>query len=216
MEPQTQLLADQISSAARLPSDVATFLAEYLISGDYRGGVLHVGVGEYGFSTWVYAVIFEVNGRWYIVSGVRLADGRWRLLDAANGQTAQTLRSTFHFERRCDHFTEITPDYTPEAAPVVDLAPDDSEPGHIYILQFDRALGSEKHRAEFYGGWSRYLPQRLQHHAAGRGAAITRYAVRHGIGFKLVFSAPGTPADEKAMKAVKSYRQFLVSRGVAI
>src|SRR5688572_3178599 len=116
-------LASQIAAAARLPLDAAEFLADYLVSTTYAGGELHVGLGEFGYTT-IYGVIYPRDGRWFIISGMRMADGRFDVIDAANGQSAQTLRGCFHFERRCDYFDTFTPEFIPDLPPVVPALPE--------------------------------------------------------------------------------------------
>lgn len=81
---------------------------------------------------------------------------------------------------------------------------------------FNQPIGGDKHRASFYGGWTRNFAGRMHYHERGRGSALTRYAVRHGIKWMVVYHAPGTTTDEKAMKSYRNYRKFLRSRGINI
>lgn len=211
----TTFLAEQIQAAGYVPSDAAQFLAEYAISGDYSGGQVYVGTGEAGYENWLYAIVYPVLDHWYMVAGCRQADGRFKLVDAASGSEAKSLTWSFCFQHRCDCFYEFTPDYTPEAAPVLALVPDEDEPGFVYILRLEVPLGSDRHSARFYTGWARNLDGRIYHHAQGRGAAFTRAAVERGIGFTLVWSMPGTRADERRIKNRKNARRFLQAQGVA-
>ena len=74
--------------------------------------------------------------------------------------------------------------------------------GVIYLLHFDRPVGTGRGPVQHYLGWARCLGARLHRHQKGwRGAAaLTRSAKRQGIGFRLVAVWPGTRDDERAMK----------------
>ncbi len=78
--------------------------------------------------------------------------------------------------------------------------------GLIYILRFDRPLGGQHHQAQHYIGYCKAgrLDQRLQQHATGQGAAITRALVERGIGFELVASFPGNRQLERRLKNQKN------------
>jgi predicted GIY-YIG superfamily endonuclease len=79
----------------------------------------------------------------------------------------------------------------------------------IYILEFEKPIGSDNPRgqARYYIGYcedSRYV-DRMFEHSTGYGAAITRWAVNHGIGFKTVVTVEGgTRRMERAMKNYKN------------
>lgn len=76
----------------------------------------------------------------------------------------------------------------------------------IYILEFDQPLGTARHCARFYLGYcdDDRLPDRLAEHHAGRGAAMTRFAVLNGIGFKVVATLPGDRRVERLLKRRKN------------
>jgi predicted GIY-YIG superfamily endonuclease len=68
--------------------------------------------------------------------------------------------------------------------------------GIVYLLHFDRPYAHAAH----YTGWTADLHQRLNEHAAGRGArplAVTKTA---GIGWRLARTWPGTRHTERALK----------------
>jgi hypothetical protein len=72
-----------------------------------------------------------------------------------------------------------------------------------YILCFSAPLGNERHQASHYLGWApdRRLRERIAQHLAGQGAAITRYAVAHGITLTVSRVWPGeTRTDERRHK----------------
>lgn len=77
------------------------------------------------------------------------------------------------------------------------------EVGWVYTLHFDKRIGLDgRNGALHYVGWARNLQARLANHAAanGRGAALTDWAVSHGIGWTLADTRPGTRADERRLK----------------
>lgn len=91
----------------------------------------------------------------------------------------------------------------------------------VYIIQFERAIGSSnpRGRAQYYVGFcdDNRLTDRLKEHASGRGAAITRYLAQNNITFDLVALIPGAGRDmEKRIKAYKNTRRVLglIQRGV--
>lgn len=93
------------------------------------------------------------------------------------------------------------------------------ECGVVYVLKFSSPLGNPDNpraQARFYVGWARELEARLWHHTHGRGAAITRAAVKAGITFEVVFVMPGTRNDERAIKNRKGTRRWLIQQGVAV
>lgn len=87
--------------------------------------------------------------------------------------------------------------------------------GTVYIIRLDKPL-SEKHTSQFYVGWTRKFDRRMAHHSAGTGAKFLAAAAKRGIGWKVVWQKPGTPADEQRIKRWKSTRKFLKSQGVEV
>lgn len=81
----------------------------------------------------------------------------------------------------------------------------------IYLLKFGVPLGSEKHKAQFYLGYckSGTVPQRVERHRAGQGAAITRAAFARGIDIQLVGSIPGNRKLERKLKNRKSHARLV-------
>lgn len=88
--------------------------------------------------------------------------------------------------------------------------------GTVYVLKLDAPLGNGRHKAIFYIGWTRHFEKRMAHHRNGTGAKFTAAAVQRGIGFSVVFTMPGTPADEKRLKRQKGIRRWLRRQGVAV
>jgi predicted GIY-YIG superfamily endonuclease len=68
--------------------------------------------------------------------------------------------------------------------------------GVIYLLHFDRPYKHAKH----YTGWTEDLLDRLDRHAAGRGARLVEVIWQAGIGFTLVRLCEGTRRRERAIK----------------
>ena len=81
----------------------------------------------------------------------------------------------------------------------------------VYILEFDRPLGTAKHQARFYIGSCRddLLDSRMEAHRTGAGAAITRAAALRGIGFKVVATLPGGRQEERKLKSQKNARRIV-------
>lgn len=74
----------------------------------------------------------------------------------------------------------------------------------VYILRFDRPLGSARHKAQYYCGFcvNRWgLERRVRQHQTGQGAAITRAAAAAGIPMELVYWQFGTRQLERKIKA---------------
>ena len=76
----------------------------------------------------------------------------------------------------------------------------------IYILEFDRPLGTDKHEARYYIGYCEdgQLERRLKQHRAGTGAAITRAAAERGIVMTPIFVFAGDRSDERRLKREKN------------
>lgn len=84
----------------------------------------------------------------------------------------------------------------------------------IYLLKFQRPIGGHHPcgKAEFYLGYcdDGRLDDRIAEHRAGRGAAITRWLVRNGVGFDLVAVIPeGDRSLERRLKSYKKHRYVL-------
>lgn len=82
----------------------------------------------------------------------------------------------------------------------------------IYILKLDSPLGTHKHYAQWYVGWTQdefTLPKRMECHRAGKGAAFTRAAVERGIAFEVVLTLPGDKTEERRIKNLKNTRKFV-------
>lgn len=78
--------------------------------------------------------------------------------------------------------------------------------GTVYIIEFGIPLGSARHQARYYIGWCEAgrLEQRFREHLMGHGAAITRACAAQGIPMRVIYSTPGTRADERRLKNRKN------------
>lgn len=77
----------------------------------------------------------------------------------------------------------------------------------IYILKFDKPLGSDKHSARYYIGFCEddaCFNRRMKAHKRGQGAAITRAAVKRGIGWRVVATMEGDRSLERRLKNMKN------------
>lgn len=89
--------------------------------------------------------------------------------------------------------------------------------GLVYFIEFDPPLGTSKHQARFYIGWTKSaatLDSRLDDHALGLGAAITRAAMQRGVHMRCIFTIPGTKTDERRYKNRKNTLKLLKQWGV--
>ena len=68
--------------------------------------------------------------------------------------------------------------------------------GVIYMLCFTQPYRHARH----YVGWTEDLFDRLDRHAAGRGARLVEVITQAGIGFTLVRICEGTRRRERAIK----------------
>jgi predicted GIY-YIG superfamily endonuclease len=68
--------------------------------------------------------------------------------------------------------------------------------GVIYMLCFTQPYRHARH----YVGWTEDLLDRLDRHAAGRGARLVEVITQAGIGFTLVRVCEGTRRRERAIK----------------
>ena len=82
----------------------------------------------------------------------------------------------------------------------------DGKVGTVYLLHFDRPVGTARGPVQHYLGWAYDLEGRIQRHRRGlsNSAALCRSAQRQGIGFRVVRTWPGlTRDDERAMKRAR-------------
>lgn len=81
----------------------------------------------------------------------------------------------------------------------------------VYLLRFTEPLGTERHQARYYLGYTlrRNVEDRLQEHRYGEGAAITRAAVSrvapHVEPFTLVWCIRGDRWAERILKNRKRH-----------
>jgi predicted GIY-YIG superfamily endonuclease len=72
--------------------------------------------------------------------------------------------------------------------------------GVLYLLHFHDRLGTERHPAQHYLGFTPDLESRIEKHRAGQGARITQVLRERGIGFDVVAVWPGNRQIENALK----------------
>lgn len=81
----------------------------------------------------------------------------------------------------------------------------------VYFLQFAEPIGTAKHKAQFYIGWTsdRNLDRRIEDHKAGRGSAITKAVVALGIQIEHVLTLPGGRTEERRLKNQKNTKRIV-------
>ena len=79
--------------------------------------------------------------------------------------------------------------------------------GRVYVLHFKDRIGSEKHSAAHYIGWTnRTVPERVEDHKAGHGARLTQVANEKGIEYYAVQDWPGNRDIENQLKLASAKR----------
>jgi hypothetical protein len=84
----------------------------------------------------------------------------------------------------------------------------------VYLIQLDKPLVAEGHKAQFYLGYcdEDRLLQRLAEHWARRGSKMLAAAVQKGIHFDIVrFWPGGTRKLERQYKRRKCHRRLLTA-----
>lgn len=89
----------------------------------------------------------------------------------------------------------------------------------VYILRFERPIGTDKHSCQHYVGFVDdsngtpshiALARRMAEHRKGQGAALTRWANSQGIGYEVVLFLPHLPqSEERRIKNQKNTRLYL-------
>jgi predicted GIY-YIG superfamily endonuclease len=76
----------------------------------------------------------------------------------------------------------------------------------VYIIEFERPLGTSKQKAFFYVGYCEDGREeaRLKEHRAGKGARITAAAIEQGIKFRILTTCPGDRTRERQIKKQKN------------
>lgn len=83
--------------------------------------------------------------------------------------------------------------------------------GTVYLIHFDRPIGNPSNprgQAQHYIGWSENLPNRLQDHLKGHGAAIMAFLSESKIGWQVVRTWVGSRRLERKLKNRKQARHF--------
>lgn len=82
----------------------------------------------------------------------------------------------------------------------------------IYLIHFDRPIGTERHSAQHYCGFvdgdENSVQARLEEHRAGWGAKILNHCNRQGIGYKVARTMPGDRNRERQLKNGKKLRAY--------
>ena len=73
----------------------------------------------------------------------------------------------------------------------------------IYLRHFSQKLGTEKHSAQHYLGYSENVENRFKLHQNGIGAAITRACVERGIPIQISKVDEGDRDKERMIKKRK-------------
>lgn len=83
--------------------------------------------------------------------------------------------------------------------------------GSVYILQFSKPLGGQKHQARYYIGYCKFATAdaRLADHRVGKGAAITKAANARQIRYDIVCVLEGDRSTERALKNMKNTPRIL-------
>ncbi len=80
----------------------------------------------------------------------------------------------------------------------------------VYIVKLEKPLGSERHSAWYYIGFTSGSPEvRLEKHKAGRGSRMLRRAQERGIGMHIIFTIPGNRELERKIKNYKNTKAWL-------
>lgn len=82
------------------------------------------------------------------------------------------------------------------------------EPGSVYLLCLSGYLGSDRHKARHYLGWTNDLDQRIRDHRNGKGSKFTQAACQRGLTIRLVEVWQGTRRLEKALKRRHNLKHF--------
>lgn len=73
--------------------------------------------------------------------------------------------------------------------------------GEVYVLHFSKRIGTKRQQAGHYIGWSTDADARIREHKAGKGAALTRAAVKQGVTLEVAQIIPNvTRAAERRLK----------------
>ncbi|MFN3652576.1 MAG: endonuclease [Armatimonadota bacterium] len=84
----------------------------------------------------------------------------------------------------------------------------------VYLIHFERAVGTPRKRAQHYLGYAEDLPSRLDTHRQGRGARLLQVVQLLGIRWRVVRTWDGDRARERQLKRWKKSRTLCpVCRG---
>lgn len=82
----------------------------------------------------------------------------------------------------------------------------------LYLIHFERPLGTEKHRASHYLGFvegdETSIQARLEEHRAGWGARITAAANQRGIHYDVARILPGDRTEERRLKNTNNLGRY--------
>ena len=79
----------------------------------------------------------------------------------------------------------------------------------VYLIHFDKPIGSDRHQAQHYLGATRNLDERIQRHRTGRGSQIMTYVSQHGIQWEVSRTWDDAEPDlEKRLKSWHKARQL--------
>lgn len=80
----------------------------------------------------------------------------------------------------------------------------------IYLIHFQEAIGSDKHKARHYLGFIKGtdLAARLNWHRKGWGAKILAHCNKQGIEYDIVRTMPGDRDRERQIKRTKNLSHY--------
>lgn len=89
----------------------------------------------------------------------------------------------------------------------------------VYILLFERKIGTDKHSCQYYVGFvddsngtapEVALAKRMVEHRAGTGAALTRWANKERIGYEVILFIPFlSRVEERRIKNQKNTKLYV-------
>jgi putative endonuclease len=81
----------------------------------------------------------------------------------------------------------------------------------VYLMHIEQPIGNPNNphgQAQHYIGYTNKLGERWERHIRGAGAAITRWCVRHGIGFAIVRTwGKKAGASRRLERQLKNYHK---------
>lgn len=83
-----------------------------------------------------------------------------------------------------------------------------TEEGEVYLLCLSGWLGSDRHKARHYLGWTNDLEERIREHRRGKGSKFTQAACQRGLTIRVAEVWIGTRQLEKQLKRRHNLKHF--------